>query len=277
MAAQEKPLQIDFGSDEQEIHRLTIQHEVTKSAYPSLILAPIDLTQPGLKILDSATADGLWLRDIQSLVATPHSLIGTDINPNVFPSAPTQNITFQVQDITKPWPADLAGEFSLVHSRNGLAGCGAFPVEEAVKNLVGLVKPGGWIQIEEMDFQKVKHLPGAIRELADLLDVMFAAVGAHWGYADEMEKWLKDAGLVDVEVRVIGVPYGKACQDDSMRGKGVDAFVLGAEAVCIGAKALAVEGFTKEQLDTLPERLRNYLVEEGAEGPMVCVWGRKPL
>lgn len=59
MDATEKPLQIDFGSDEQEIHRLAIQHEVMKSAFPSLILAPIDLSRPGLKILDSATADGM--------------------------------------------------------------------------------------------------------------------------------------------------------------------------------------------------------------------------
>ncbi|KAH9219821.1 hypothetical protein DL95DRAFT_433585 [Leptodontidium sp. 2 PMI_412] len=277
MDATEKPLQIDFGSDEQEIHRLTIQHEVTKSAFPSLILAPIDLSQPCLKILDSATADGLWLRDIQSLVATPHSCIGTDINPNVFPASPTEDIAFQVQDITKPWPAELAGEFSLVHSRNGLAGCGAFPVSEAVKNLVGLLKPGGWIQIEEMDFQRVKDIPGALHELADLLDAMFSAVGAHWGYASQLEEWLVEAGLVDVEVKVIDVPYGKACVDGDIAKKSVYAFVLGAKAVCIGAKALQVQGFTNDQLETLPERLGKYLVEVGAKGPMVCVWGRKPL
>jgi hypothetical protein len=58
MATQGTALKYDFGPDEEEIHRLTIQHEVLKSAYTPLILAPIDLTKQGLKILDSATSDG---------------------------------------------------------------------------------------------------------------------------------------------------------------------------------------------------------------------------
>ncbi|KAL2075106.1 hypothetical protein VTL71DRAFT_48 [Oculimacula yallundae] len=264
MATQDKPLPIDFGSDEQEIHRLTIQHEVTKSAFPSLILAPIDLSRPGLKILDSATADGLWLREIQHLVVKPHNLIGTDINANLFPRTATPDITFQTQDITVPWPTSLLKTCSLVHSRNGLAGCGAFPVRSAVENLIALVQPGGesWIQIEELDWGivKEKETSGPVRELAELLDGMFAKLGAQWGYAGEMGGWFKEAGLLDVEVRVVGVPYGKACGDDAVREKGVQAFVLGAMAVCGGAKALGVEGYTEEALDTLPERLREYLV-----------------
>ena len=59
MAAQGTPMNYGFGPDEEEIQRLTIQHECFKTAYFPLVLAPIDLNQPGLKILDSATADGL--------------------------------------------------------------------------------------------------------------------------------------------------------------------------------------------------------------------------
>jgi hypothetical protein len=42
-----------------EVERLTHQHEVIKDHMGSLILAPVDLSKPGLKILDSATADGI--------------------------------------------------------------------------------------------------------------------------------------------------------------------------------------------------------------------------
>jgi hypothetical protein len=41
-----------------EVERLSYQHEVIKSFMGSLVLAPVDLTIPGLRILDSATADG---------------------------------------------------------------------------------------------------------------------------------------------------------------------------------------------------------------------------
>ena len=51
---------------EEEISRLTLQHSVVKAAANNrLLFAPIDLTQPGLKIIDSACADG----------KLPHSLI----------------------------------------------------------------------------------------------------------------------------------------------------------------------------------------------------------
>lgn len=95
---------IDLGPDEQELARLTLQHDIMKAGYDSLILAPLDLSQPDLRILDSATANGLWLRDIQASLAAPYTLIGTDINPNLFPTELPSQTQFQVQEITKPWP-----------------------------------------------------------------------------------------------------------------------------------------------------------------------------
>ncbi|KAK0121905.1 hypothetical protein ONS95_010181 [Cadophora gregata] len=277
MAAQGTPLEYNFGPDEEEIYRLTIQHELFKSAYSALILAPINLSQPGLKILDSATADGLWLRELQPSLATPHSLVGTDINPNFFPHTPTDDITLKVQDITKPWPADWAGQYDLVHSRNGLAGCGSFPVSEALKNLIGLVKPGGWIQLVEMSFEGVKDTSGPLFEFKVLLDAFFSAAKAQWNFANRLEGWLVEAGMVDVEVKISQMPYGKACDDEETAKKSLESFRHGAIAVCGAARAMGVDGFASEQLDAFPGRLDKYLMEHRAEVPVVCVWGRKPL
>jgi len=44
--------------NEAEIKRLHLQHDLLLSYMGSLILAPIDTKQAGLKILDSATFDG---------------------------------------------------------------------------------------------------------------------------------------------------------------------------------------------------------------------------
>lgn len=41
-----------------EIDRLSDNHAVFTDAMDGLFMAPVDLSRPGLRILDSATADG---------------------------------------------------------------------------------------------------------------------------------------------------------------------------------------------------------------------------
>lgn len=47
-----------FETGQSETARLALQHEIIKYGMKGLIKAPIDLSKPGLKILDQATADG---------------------------------------------------------------------------------------------------------------------------------------------------------------------------------------------------------------------------
>jgi hypothetical protein len=54
----EEPKYILEGSPT-EAQRLQLQHEIIKDAMGGkLVAAPLDLSKPGLRILDSATADG---------------------------------------------------------------------------------------------------------------------------------------------------------------------------------------------------------------------------
>jgi hypothetical protein len=48
-----------FGETKSEVERLRIQHVVIKDQIKDLILAPVDLSTSGLRILDQATADGM--------------------------------------------------------------------------------------------------------------------------------------------------------------------------------------------------------------------------
>ena len=47
-----------FATGQTETDRLRLQHEIMKDCMKDLIKAPIDLSKPGLQILDQATADG---------------------------------------------------------------------------------------------------------------------------------------------------------------------------------------------------------------------------
>ncbi|CZR61392.1 uncharacterized protein PAC_11288 [Phialocephala subalpina] len=268
---------IDLGQDDQEIQRLTAQHKIMSSCYEKLILAPIDLSKPGLRILDSACADGLWLRAVQPSIASPHTLVGTDINPNFFPSSPPPQIEHQAQDITKPWPADWANIFDLVHSRLGLGACGPFGVENSVKNMIALVKPGGWIQLDEMDLVGEQNLPGTGGELGRIIRALFEKIGSQWDFANHMKKWLLEAGLEDVEETTIHVKFGKSNPDPEIAKLGIWSMTTSTRAVCFAGKKMGLKEFTEEELETMGDRCEKELTEKGIDSPMISVWGRKPI
>jgi hypothetical protein len=86
----------DVSSD---IGRLTILHHGFKQADSgTLVFAPVDFTNQARAALDIGTADGLWMRDLQSSIPPPptgsHTFLGTDINATYFPAtAPKHHIS----------------------------------------------------------------------------------------------------------------------------------------------------------------------------------------
>ena len=160
-------------------------------------MVPVDLSKPGLRILDAATADGTWLRDLQSSIpkSVDHTYIGTDIEPELFPSQLPAGMTLLAQDVTKPWPADWPKSFDLVHQRLGLAGSSPTPIPDVVTNLIGLVKPGGWIELVELDIDEPQDAGPALREFIRLLREVFTLTGMGGNFASKMRGWLEAVGL----------------------------------------------------------------------------------
>lgn len=121
---------------EDETKRLATQHYVIKDEAGGLILAPLDLSAKPLRILDSATADGTWIRDLaQQYSGVPHEFIGTDIDTSAWPKDPPPHQTYQIQDITKPWPAEWKESFDFVHQRLALAAGG--PMQKQIIGHLG--------------------------------------------------------------------------------------------------------------------------------------------
>lgn len=109
----------DVSSD---IGRLTIFHYGFKQATGgTLVLGSVDFSSAPRAVLDVGTADGLWMREVQSSIDSPpqgeHTFIGTDINSSFFPATPTKNITFVKQDVKEPPPQTWHEAFDLVNLR----------------------------------------------------------------------------------------------------------------------------------------------------------------
>jgi SAM-dependent methyltransferase len=86
---------------------------------------------------------------------------GFDISAQHFPETPLPNSTFEVQDILTPFPEAFHNQFDLVHVRLLVLALRKDQFEPAVKNVMQLLKPGGWIQWEEFEAINLDFIPSS--------------------------------------------------------------------------------------------------------------------
>ncbi|KAI0110942.1 hypothetical protein GGR51DRAFT_510583 [Nemania sp. FL0031] len=262
-----------------EATRLQNQHEVIKDAMGGLILAPLDVKTSPLRILDSGTADGTWLRDFAGSVATvQHKLYGTDLNPTEFPSDDPPGTVYQEQDVRKPWPKDWEGQFDLVHQRLVLVAAGP-KQKEALLSLAGLVKPGGWIQVIEATNKLQKGCGPNMIAFVDLMNAIFASMGGDLDLAEHMPEWLKEAGFVDIDFVDIQTKMGATNPKAELAQRGVISSGIAAQSLAPHGKKLPAGALSipPEKLETLSSDLRKELQESGGLYQLRVVWARKPL
>ncbi|KAI6371414.1 hypothetical protein MCOR32_006190 [Pyricularia oryzae] len=266
-----------FGANQTEVHRLDMQHQCIHDANPTFVYAPLDLSRGGYKILDQATGSGIWIREARAAAGADNEWVGTDIEDQYFPTDPPADTTYRHQSMTEPWPEHWRGYFDLVHSRMALPGVGVFPLATAVKNLISLVRPGGWIQLVEVEWNEWRMGPeGTV--FRDAIRGLFAAVTGGQG-VDLREKlipMLEEAGLVGIGYKVIVTPFG-ARASERIRATSEASLFATAMGVSITTRMLPPIGFSREQLDVMPERVLAEAKREGWESRHFVLWAQKPL
>ncbi|KAF2128297.1 hypothetical protein P153DRAFT_423552 [Dothidotthia symphoricarpi CBS 119687] len=266
-----------FTANESEVARLDKQHRIVLSAMPTQVLAPIDLNTGGLRILDQATGSGIWLRDLRDTI-TPHipnAYVGTDIETSYFPSATSipSDMSYSSQSMTASWPTEWQNSFDLVHSRFALPGIGTHPLADVVNNLIALVKPGGWIQFVEMEWESW-DFGVAGQQLHHATKQLFATVSNGQGVdlRVKLSSLLKDAGLIDIGEKVVGIQVGKSAKE-VVREMSQEIMFATASGV---VDTLGKLGLGKDDLDSMPGRLIEEIRERGGEWKACVVWAQKP-
>jgi hypothetical protein len=156
---------------------------------------------------------GLWIRDLQSSIPSPvdskHVFIGTDIERSYFPTDPPKNTTYYVQDATKPWPEQWNEKFDLVHQRLSIAAAGdEKATKSAVQSLVQMVKPGGWIQVVDLQ-DWTSDLDGpAWKDFTIVIGDLIKTVGSSLERIEQVKGWFEELGLANVEEKVFEANYG---------------------------------------------------------------------
>ena len=165
---------------------------------------------------------GYWLRDMEDILGKPHTSVGTDITEAFFPSNLPESISLRVHSMHKPWPESWRGTFDLVHQRYGLAAAGELTPQGVVTNLVNLLRPGGWIQLVEADFNDCTMTGPVMTQTHKLYRELFDIMGSGSMYAQEMRGWLQDAGLEHVELRNYDIRLGAQHPDPKLAAIGIE-------------------------------------------------------
>jgi hypothetical protein len=207
----------------------------------------------------------------------PNTWIGTDIEDAYFPKHPPADMSYFRQSMTEDWPKEWNGTFDFVHTRLAIPNCGTTPLPEAVKRLINLVKPGGWIQLIEMEWAdwdlgpegRVFHT--AVRDL-----ISMASNGQGLDLRELFIQLFKDAGLQNVGVDFFSTPFG-ARASERIRETSEKALMATVSSVSEQTKLMPPISIPREKLDAMPAKILEEAKEIGFEYRFFVVWAQRPI
>lgn len=174
---------LNGGVDGVERTRLDVQHPffhniMERQLLPAHIAAELQ-SNPSPKVLEVATGSAIWLRDLAETLPKSAELIGLDFDTSKFPTDLPPNIKLGFGDMYEPVPEELQGRFDVVHVRLILYAARKGMGVWLAKNLLSLLRPGGWlVWADGGDFQATFEPPSrAWFEFQDVAYKFAKAVG----------------------------------------------------------------------------------------------------
>ncbi|OQO14294.1 hypothetical protein B0A48_01170 [Cryoendolithus antarcticus] len=203
--------------DAPESARLDEQHQIWKAtvAYPSLLHPRIieSITGKQAHIADVATGTGAWLLDLAAMPEhARHTYTGLDISSAQFPATYPSNVSFGVLNIFDPLPAEYHSSFDVVHVRLLVLGLAGEQWHTTARNLLAMLKPGGYLQWEEADFAHPTHVLAVLQPHGRMMDE-----------ATQLPEICRQAGFEELEERVVGSDAVEEWRERFMR-IGIKAF-----------------------------------------------------
>ncbi|KAK4499472.1 hypothetical protein PRZ48_009987 [Zasmidium cellare] len=161
------------------------------------------------RIADVGTGTGIFLTGMARGRGDNDELVGLDIDISQAPPKETlpSNVTFRAYDFFDDAPPeDLLGSFDVVHVRLVILCVRDGDPGEILRNLVKLLKPGGWLQWDEVDpnNHEVVWSRGKQPEdtaASDWFQGYVAAGGKH-GWIERLGEYFETYGLVDMESKL---------------------------------------------------------------------------
>ncbi|HKE16576.1 MAG TPA: methyltransferase domain-containing protein [Kofleriaceae bacterium] len=226
---------------------------------------------PGWRVWEVGAGGASVPRWLAGRVGAGGRVVATDIDVSWTESAAVDGVEVQRHDVAlDPPPEAGPGGFDLVHAR--LVLLHVVERERALGAMVGALRPGGWLLVEDADpALQPRSCPdqrGPDEELANRLRDGFRALmrerGVDLAYGRTLPRLLRAAGLTDV---------------------GADAYFPLAHPACAALEAATIQLIRGQLLDhgiASDEEIDRHLASVAAgrldlaQPPMISAWGRRP-
>ncbi|RAK80300.1 S-adenosyl-L-methionine-dependent methyltransferase [Aspergillus fijiensis CBS 313.89] len=134
--------------------RLNEQHLLWK-LQTGHVLSPLVPRRPGLRVADLGTGTGIWCLELSRAIDTEKvEIVGYDVSSDAFPPRSTlpQNVELNTLDLMSDQiPEDMLAAFDVVHLRLWACVVRNNCPGKLIRLAEALLKPGGYLQWEEVD------------------------------------------------------------------------------------------------------------------------------
>ncbi|TPX14990.1 uncharacterized protein E0L32_004820 [Thyridium curvatum] len=136
-------------------------------------------------------------------------VVGVDISPHMIPEETPGNLDLQIDDLNRPFTFP-SNYFDLVHSRLVAGGINSDRWRDYLRDMVRVLRPGGWCQMVEIYFNAQSD-NGSLTSSHALSRWSQRYLESLSPYKDpriplRLEQMMRQAGLVDVETRILPLP-----------------------------------------------------------------------
>ncbi|KAI0426047.1 S-adenosyl-L-methionine-dependent methyltransferase [Xylaria sp. FL1042] len=288
--ADNTPYMLNESTDngiKKESGRLDFQHrffdDVMNNELLPLHIANELAENPSPRICDVATGTGIWLKELAKTLPVSAELVGLDFDVSKFPELEElpPNVRLSFGNAYEPFPEEFRNRFDVVHLRHFVLAAKKDHCVPLVRNLLSLLRPGGWLVWVEASAVLASAEPPS--------EGLFQVQKVYYNFLESANiesniplatvSYMTQAGLVDCDAKSYncGAPLFGPRASDWVAREHAEFYVTFSQILKGIVLKGGVDGMrTQHELDKLLTNLKKDLTgSRKCHMPIIQTWGRK--